>query len=72
MIGVDIPLALYLNEEIPTNPYNGLSTVTIVPPGSDINGPDDSTGWVYIGQATGTFRINSTKLCPDGGAAYGL
>lgn len=68
---VGYPFGPYLNENLPANPYNGLATVTIIPPGSDIEGPDDSSGWVYWA-ATGTFRINSTKLCPDGGAAYDL
>ncbi|MCP4093261.1 MAG: prepilin-type N-terminal cleavage/methylation domain-containing protein [Planctomycetes bacterium] len=68
---VGYPFGPYLNEKLPTNPYNGLATVTIVPPGSDINGPDDSTGWIYWA-ATGTFRINSTKASPDGEAVYDL
>ncbi|MDP7062340.1 MAG: prepilin-type N-terminal cleavage/methylation domain-containing protein [Planctomycetota bacterium] len=68
---VGYPFGPYLNEDIPANPYNGLNTVAMVPPGSDIQGPDDSTGWIYWA-ATGTFRINSTEACPDGDAVYDL
>lgn len=68
---VGFPFGPYLNEFLPSNPYNGLATVTIVPPGGDIAGPDDTTGWIYWAD-TGAFRINSTKLCPGGGAAYDL
>lgn len=61
----------YLNDALPINPYNELSSVMVVAPGGSIIGPDDSTGWVYFAD-TGVMRVNSTDSTHDGGAAYDL
>lgn len=61
----------YLNDALPINPYNELSSVMVVAPGGAINGPDDSTGWIYFAD-TGVMRVNATDSTHDGGAAYDL
>ncbi len=68
---VGYPFGPYLNERLPANPFNGMATVLIIPPGSTFAGPDDSTGWVYWAD-TGTFRSNTLELTPEGGAVYDL
>ena len=71
MGSVGYPFGPYLNESLPANPFNSLATITIVPPGSDVLGPDDATGWIYWA-GTGAFKINSTELTPAGEAVYDL
>lgn len=61
----------YLNDALPINPYNELSSVTVIPPGGAINGPDDASGWIYFAD-TGVMRVNTTHTTHDGGSAYDL
>jgi len=65
------PFGPYLNEALPANPFNGLSTFTIVVPGGGFQGPDDTTGWVFWAD-TGTIRANTTEVSPNNGAIYDL
>ena len=65
------PFGPYLNEPIPANPFNELATVTVVQPGGDYLGADDTSGWVYWA-ATGAIRANSTELAPDGSPIWDL
>ena len=65
------PFGPYLTEAFPANPYNDLSSVTLVPPGGTFLGPDDATGWVFFAD-TGIIRANSTGTTYAGGAIFDL
>ncbi|MEN8126824.1 MAG: prepilin-type N-terminal cleavage/methylation domain-containing protein [Planctomycetota bacterium] len=53
--------------EWPANPYNNLSTVTIVPEATTdfAVAADDSTGWLYH-KETATFKVNTTGTDSQG------
>ncbi len=59
----------YINESIPENPINGLSTMTIVNDGGTFPAADNSTGWIYQAEI-GKIRANSTGKAPSGRAYY--
>ena len=52
---------------LPTNPFNNLSTIKLVPAGvTDFAAvADDSTGWLYQ-KETATFKINKSGTDSDG------
>jgi redox-sensitive bicupin YhaK (pirin superfamily) len=55
---------------MPANPYNNLSTITIVSEGTGFSGAaDDSSGWLYKA-STADIRINSTGTGIDGTKHY--
>lgn len=56
--------------QLPKNPYNDLSTVTIVADGTtDFSAvADDTTGWLYE-KTTGTFKLNKSGT-DSNGVAY--
>ena len=59
-------LGPYIKESIPTNPYNGLSTVSVLLDATAFPAAgDDSTGWVYK-PSIGKIRANSTGAAPSG------
>ena len=43
---------------MPENPFNGLSSVTLVPPGGIFVAANGATGWVFFAD-DGTIRANS-------------
>jgi prepilin-type N-terminal cleavage/methylation domain-containing protein len=65
------PYGPYLTEDIGTNPFNDLETVTVLPPGQTMLGADDLSGWVFFAE-TGDLRANSTETAPDGTAVWEL
>ncbi|MHC4380278.1 MAG: type II secretion system protein [Planctomycetota bacterium] len=65
------PYGPYMTESIPANPFNGLTSVTLIQPGGSFLGPDDTSGWVYWAD-TGALKINSTVIDKNGDAVYDL
>lgn len=59
----------YIRDQIPANPVNGLSTITVVADAATFPAADDATGWIYHPR-TGRLRANSTLKAPSGKPYY--
>lgn len=55
----------YIRENLPANPINGLSSLTVVGDAAAFPAADDTTGWIYQPK-TGKLRANSTTAAPSG------
>ena len=60
-VATGFPFGPYINNQVPTNPFNGLRTVKNTDK-FDV-AADDLTGWVYE-RTSGRLRLNKTGTIP--------
>jgi len=64
------PHGPYLKTGIPANPFNDLTTVTIIVDGGPMpTAGDDTTGWVFKPQ-TGELKCNSSATTEEGASVW--